>query len=51
MNELPNTQDKNQICMELRKAIRDVEEAILEISDPTEAQLHFLEGDVLTDLL
>jgi hypothetical protein len=51
MKELPNTQDKNQICMELRKAIRDVEEAILEISDPTDAQLHFLEGDVLTDLL
>lgn len=51
MEALPNTEDKNHICMELRKAIRDVEEAILEISDPTEAQLHFLEGDVLTDLL
>ncbi|MCR9203515.1 MAG: hypothetical protein NXH75_02990 [Halobacteriovoraceae bacterium] len=51
MQELPNTEDKNQICLELRKAIRDVEEAILEISDPNEHRLHFLEGDVLTDLL
>lgn len=51
METLPNTEDKNKICMELRKAIRDVEEAVLEISDPTEARLHFLDSDVLTDLL
>jgi hypothetical protein len=51
LKSLPNTEDKNYICLELRKAIRDVEEAILEISDPNEAQMHFLEGDVLTDLL
>ncbi len=51
MEQLPNTEDKNHICLELRKAIRDVEEAIMEISDPTEARLHFLDSDVLTDLL
>ncbi len=51
MKTLPNTENTNEICLELRKAIRDVEEAILEISDPTEARLHFLDQDVLTDLL
>jgi hypothetical protein len=45
------TTDKNYICMELRKAIRDVEEAVLEISDPSEGRLVHLEQDVLTNLL
>lgn len=43
--------DKNQVCMELRKAIRDVEEAILEISDPSDGRLVHLGQDALTDLL
>lgn len=51
LETLPNSEDKNMICLELRKAIRDVEQAILEISDPNEARMQFLEGDVLTDLL
>jgi len=48
---LPYTEDKNQICNELRLAIRDVEEAIFEISDPSEGKLTHLGQDVLTDLL
>jgi hypothetical protein len=51
MHSLPNTENTNEICLQLRKAIRDVEEAILEISDPTDARLHFLDQDALTDLL
>lgn len=51
LKTLPNTEDKNHICLQLRSAIRDVEEAILEISDPNVAEMEFLEGDVLTDLL
>lgn len=49
IKDLPYTQDKNQICMELRKAIRDVEEAILEISDPSEGRLIHFGQDALTD--
>jgi hypothetical protein len=51
IDELPYTDDKNKICMELRQAIRDVEEAILEISDPSDGRLSSIEQDVLTDFL
>lgn len=51
IEEIPYTEDKNQICNELRKAIRDVEEAILEISDPSSGRLLHLGQDALTDLL
>ena len=51
INTIPYTKDKNLICMELRKAVRDVEEAVLEISDPSEGRLVHLGQDVLTDLL
>ncbi len=49
INEIPYTQDKDLICMEMRKAIRDVEEAILEISDPSEGRLIHFGQDALTD--
>ena len=51
IKDLPYTEDKNKICNELRQAIRDVEEAIFEISDPSEGKLTHLGQDVLTDLL
>lgn len=51
IDTLPYTDDKNQICNELRKAIRDVEVAILEISDPSPGRLVSLDGDALTDFL
>ncbi len=49
--EIPYTEDKNKICLELRAAIRDVEEAILEISDPSSGRLIHLGQDALTDHL
>lgn len=49
IKDLPYTDDKNQICMELRRAIRDVEEAILEISDPSDGRLIHFGKDALTD--
>jgi len=51
IEKLPYNIDKNQVCMELRQAIRDVEEAILEISDPGDGRLVHLGQDALTDLL
>lgn len=51
IEDLPYTTDKNLICNELRRAIRDVEEAVLEISDPSEGRLLHLGQDALTDLL
>lgn len=51
IEEIPYNIDKNKVCMELRKAIRDVEEAILEISDPGDGRLVHLGQDALTDLL
>lgn len=51
IEKLAYTKDKNQVCMELRQAIRDVEEAILEISDPGDGRLVHLGQDALTDLL
>ena len=49
METLPYTTDRNLLCNELRMAIRDVEEAILEISDPSEGRLVHFGADALTD--
>ncbi len=49
MEDLPYKDDPTMICNELRRAIRDVEEAILEISDPTDARLIHFGQDALTD--
>jgi hypothetical protein len=43
------TDDTTYICNELRRAIRDVEEAVLELSDPTPARLMHYGNDALTD--
>lgn len=49
LDTIPYTTDKNEICMQLRLAIRDVEEAVLEISDPLESRLVHFGQDALTD--
>ena len=49
VDELPYRDDKAMICSELRRAIRDVEEAVLEISDPKEDRLVHYGQDALTD--
>lgn len=49
METLPYTTDKNLLCAELRRAIRDVEEAIMEITDPSEGRLVHYDQDALTD--
>jgi hypothetical protein len=49
IDELPYTGDKTLICTELRRAIRDVEEAVLEISDPAPSRLLHYGQDALTD--
>lgn len=51
IQNLEFTNDRNTICNELRQAIRDVEEAIFEISDPSEGRLIHFGQDPLTGLL
>jgi hypothetical protein len=51
IQNIPFSEDRFQIVNELRKAIRDVEEAILEISDDSQGRLSYLGQDALTDLL
>lgn len=48
---LPYTPDKNLLCHQLRMAIRDVEEAILELGDPSEGHLAHFSDDPLTGLI
>lgn len=48
---LPYTQDRLKICEELRSAIRDVEEAVLELTDPSDGNLAHFSDDPLTGLL
>jgi hypothetical protein len=51
IEEIEYTDDTSKICLELRRAIRDVEEAVLEISDPSTGRLTHFGSDALTDLL
>ena len=51
IDEIDYTDDTSKICLELRRAIRDVEEAMLEISDPSAGRLTHFGSDALTDLL
>jgi len=48
---LPYTEDRSEISHHLRMAIRDVEEAIFEINDPSEGILTHFSDDPLTGLL
>ena len=48
---LPYTTDKGEISHQLRAAIRDVEEAIFELNDPSEGALVHFSDDPLTGLL
>ncbi|MEO0336501.1 MAG: hypothetical protein AAF202_08905, partial [Pseudomonadota bacterium] len=48
---LPYTTDKGEISNQLRMAIRDVEEAIFELNDPSEGALVHFSDDPLTGLL
>lgn len=49
IDEIPYTEDRNLLCTRLRRAVRDVEEAILELSDESEARLVHFGQDALTD--
>lgn len=51
MEQLPYTEDRSEISSYLRTAIRDVEEAIFEINDPSEGVLSHFSDDPLTGLL
>jgi hypothetical protein len=50
-HRLPYTTDKNEISNQLRAAIRDVEEAIFELNDPSDGVLLHFSDDPLTGLL
>lgn len=49
IEDLPYADDPTMICNELRRAIRDVDEAVLEISDPSDSRLVHYGQDALTD--
>lgn len=51
VERLPYTEDKAAISHELRMAIRDVEQAIFELNDPSEGSLIHFSDDPLTGLL
>ncbi len=51
IDQIPYTTDKSLLSHYLRLAIRDVEEAIFELSDPSEGQLNHFSDDPLTGLI
>lgn len=51
IKEVPYTVDKGLLIHQMRMAIRDVEEAIFELSDPSEGQLNHFSDDPLTGLI
>lgn len=51
IDQIPYTTDKSLLSHQLRLAIRDVEEAIFELSDPSEGQLNHFSDDPLTGLI
>lgn len=51
IENVPFTDDTSQICREFKRSIRDVEEAMLELSDPREGRLIQYRQDALTDHL
>ena len=51
IEEVPFSDDTGMLCQSLRRAIRDIEEAVLELSDSSEGRLVHYGQDALTDHL